>query len=102
MASSRNERNVKGSRSTPPGTAGTLLHHENSISSPPESSPVSVLPLTMFVSIKGRGSVQVGARAARRAMTAVEFEELCEHGDLGVGVIVLQQLDPVDRGEGEQ
>ena len=35
-------------------------------------------------------------------MVLVEAQELGEHGLLGVPVVVLQQLDAVDRGKGEQ
>ena len=57
----------------------------------------------MFVSMRK-------AAACRRSVAGpqgtpwlfVEAQELGEHGLLGVAVVVLQQLDAVDRGEGEQ
>ena len=86
-----------------PGAPVIRFHQENWISSPRQSRPVRVSPRTMFVSMRK-------AAACRRSVSGphgtpwlvVEAQELGEHGLLGVSVVVLQQLDAVDRGEGEQ
>ena len=103
MPSPRSDASVNGSRRTMPGVSATRCHQENWISSPRESSPLRVLPRTMFVSIRNAAArVHVGARTAGDAVGCVEPPELGEHGRLSVLVVVLQQLDAVDRRQGEQ
>jgi hypothetical protein len=51
---------------------------------------------------KGRGLHQVGAQVTGDTVARVEARELFEHRDVGIGVVVLEQFDPVDRSEREK
>ena len=94
---------MNGSRWTIAGLPAIRFHHENWMSSPAAVRPVRVLPRTMFVSMrKAAARCRSVSGPQGDAVGSVEAQELGEHDRLRVLVVVLQQLDAVDRGQGEQ